>query len=432
VQLPTNYISYFDYTSQYAPEVHEKMANIYGNQSISGMLYMLGSEKAFASDQVIWTEEGRLHTIYTDVARSSNVFTKANHVFRVGETIHISDASYKRRAVITAADTNTFTAQPYKSAGFTALGTTGLTVFVDGSEFKKGTAGMAGSLETDLTILSNKPIILKDFYEVSGSDATQISWVQTANGGWLWYLQSEYDMRRRWEDRLELALLNGEKAETGSDAETAGLLGTEGLFEAITKRGNVFSGVAGAITDWDNILKRFDAQGKISDYILYADRDQSLAIDNMLGALNAGYSGGISYGVFNNSESMAANLGFKGFTRGSYSFFKSDYKLLNDPTLLGAVAAAAGKVRGLLIPVGTTEVYEGSYNGQGNGQKITTPFLEMQYRQAGIENRKFKSWVLGTVGSVKTNSSDSMEVHMLSERLLKVVGANNFMVFTGA
>ena len=206
VQLPTNYISYFDYTAQYAPDVHDKMASIYGNQSVSGMLYMLGAESSFASDQHIWTEEGRLHTIYKDVARSSNVFTKSGHVFRVGETIHVSDATHKGRAIITAADATTFTASPYKAAGWTGFATTNLTVFVDGSEFKKGTAGMAGALETDLTILSNKPIILKDFYEVSGSDATQIAWVQTANGGYLWYLQSEYDVRRRWEDRLELAL----------------------------------------------------------------------------------------------------------------------------------------------------------------------------------------------------------------------------------
>lgn len=432
VQLPTNYISYFDYTAQYAPDVHDKMASIYGNQSVSGMLYMLGAESSFASDQHIWTEEGRLHTIYTDVARSGNVFTKANHVFRVGETIHVSDATHKGRAIITAADANTFTASPYKAAGWTGFATTGLTVFVDGSEFKKGTAGMAGSLEKDLTILSNKPIILKDFYEVSGSDATQISWVQTANGGYLWYLASEYDVRRRWEDRLELALLNGQKAEAGSDAETAGALGTEGLFEAIETRGNVFSGVAGAITDFDAIIKRFDAQGKIADYMFYVDRDQSLAIDNMLGVLNAGYSGGISYGVFNNNKDMAVNLGFKSFTRGSYNFHKSDWKILNDPTLLGAVPAAAGKIRGVMIPIGTTEVYEGSYNGASGGQKITTPFLELKYRMAGNENRKYKTWTLGTVGNVKTNDNDSLEVHHLSERFLKTVGASNFMVFKGA
>ena len=84
VPLKTNYISVFDYSSQFDAETHEKIAKIYGSQSVSGMLYMLGAESAMASDKYIWTEEGRLHTVYKDVARSSNVFTKANHVFREG------------------------------------------------------------------------------------------------------------------------------------------------------------------------------------------------------------------------------------------------------------------------------------------------------------------------------------------------------------
>jgi len=429
--LKSNYISLFDYTSQYSPETHDSIAQIYGKQSVSGMLYMLGAESGFASDKYIWTEEGRLHTVYNDVTRSSSVFTKANHVFRANETVHISDGSIKRRGIITSKDTDTFTVAPYKSAGFTALGTTGLTVFVDGSEFRKGKTGMVGSLETDFTILDNKPIILKDKYEVSGSDATQIGWVKTEEGGWLWYLQSERDTRRRWEDRLELSLILGEKAETGSAAEVAGYLGTEGLFESVRKRGNTFQGIASSIAEWDTIIKRFDAQGKIADYMQYVDRDQSLAIDNLLGTLNAGHSAGISYGIFNNSENMAVNLGFKGFSRGTYNFFKTDWKLLNDPTLLGAVAAAAGKVRGILIPVGTKEVYEGEFNGSGSGDKITVPFLQSKYRVAGAENRKYKTWVTGTVGGVYTNDEDSMNVHHLSERMLCTTGANNFMLFEG-
>lgn len=431
VQLPTNYISLFDYTSQYAPEHHDQLAQIYGKQSVSGMLYMLGAESGMASDQYIWTEEGRLHTVYKDVTRAGNVFTKPNHVFRVNETVHISDGATRRQGVITAVDNDTFEVAPYKNSGFAALGVDGLTVFVYGSEFRKGTKGMQGSLETDFTILNNKPIILKDKYEVTGSDATQIGWVKTEAGGYLWYLQSEKDTRRRWEDRLELAMLLGEKAEAGSGAEAAGLGGTEGLFEAIRTRGNTFQGLADTIDDWDTILKRFDAQGKIQDYMFYVDRDQSLAIDNMLGQLNAGHADGISYGIFNNSKDMAVNLGFKGFTRGTYNFFKTDWKLLNDPTLLGAVEASAGKVRGALIPVGTKEVYEGSYNGQGMGDKITVPFLECKYRVAGQENRKYKTWVTGSVGGVYTDDEDVMKVNHLSERMLNTVGANNFMLFEG-
>jgi hypothetical protein len=430
VATKTNYISLFDYSNQYDVETHEKIANIYGSQSVSGMLYMLGAESAMASDKYIWTEEGRLHTVYRTVTRAGNVFTQNGHVFRVGETVHLSNGAVKRRGVITAVDANTFTVAAYKNAGFAALGTTDIVAFIDGSEFAKGTKGMKGSLSTDFTILDNKPIIEKDNFEVNGSDTAQISWVQTDEGGYLWFLQDQIDTRRRWEDRMELSLVNGETADAGSDAEANGTTGTEGLFEAIRDRGNTFQGIADDLTDWDDILKRFDAQGKIQDYMFYVDRDQSLAIDNMLGELNAGYDGGISYGIFDNKKDMSVNLGFAGFRRGTYNFFKTDWKVLNDPTLLGAVDPQA-KVRGVLIPVGTKEVYEGEYNGSGAGSKITTPFLQCMYRASSVENRKYKNWLTGSVFGVATDDEDVMREHHLSERMLNTVGANNFMIFEG-
>ena len=333
--------------------------------------------------------------------------------------------------LITAVTADTFTAVPYKAAGH-AFGTTALKIFVDGSEFRKGVTGMEGSLDKDLTILDNKPIILKDRFEVSGSDATNLGWVKTSSGGYLWYLESELDTRARWEDRLELALILGQKAESGSAAETAGYLGTEGMFEAIETRGNVYDGTIATIAEWDTVLKRFDAQGKVADYTFYVNRSQSLQVDNDLGALNAGYSGGVSYGMFNNSEQMSVNLGFTGFRRGSYSFHKTDWKLLNDPTLLGSVIAAAGSINGVLIPVGQKEVYDGAYNGMNHVEKNKVPYLHCKYKQAGMESRKYKTWVTGSVGGVFTDDKDTMSIHHLSERLINVVGANNFMEAQGA
>lgn len=426
MQLPSNYISYYDFSSQFLPDTHDEMASRYGSQSITGMLYMLGAEMPSQSDKFIWSEEGRLHTVYNDVARTGDVFTKANHVFRENETVHISDGATKLRGIITAVTKDTFTVASYKLAGFTGVATTALTVFVDGSEYRKGTDGTKGSLETDFTVLENSPIILKDKFEVSGSDATNIGWIKTSKG-YYWYLKSEEDTRRRWEDRLELAMILGNKAEAGSAAEAAGYKGTEGFFESIEKRGNTFAGLATTIPEWDTILKQFDKEGKIADYMFYVDRDQSIAIDNMLGELNNGHAAGVSYGVFNNKE-QAIDLGFSSFKRGTYNFHKTDWKLLNDPTLLGAVAAGAGKTRGVLLPVGTKEVYDGYGK---DGAKIKVPFLHVKYKQSPTESRKYKTWLTGTVGGVYTNDSDKMEVHHLSERGLCTVGANNFMLFQG-
>ena len=428
VQLPTNYISLFDFSNQYLPDTHDRLFSKFGNQSILGMLSRIGAEMPSQSEQFIWTEEGRLFTTYTDVTRSGTTFTKAGHVFRAGETVQISDTDETVKAYIQSVTANTFVALPYKASGFATLATTALRVWVDGSEFMKGTEGMTGTLETDFTVYRNNPIILKDNFEVSGSDATNIGWIQTGQG-YFWYLKSEADTRMRWENRLELAMLLGEKAEAGSDAANAGLKGTEGMFEAIRSRGHQYVGVVDSIEDVDALVDVFDAEGKIQDYVMYCDRAQSRAIDNLLGTLNAGYDGGVSYGIFQNGEKQAIDLGFRGFKRGSYNFMKSDYKLLNDPTLLGGVPAAAGKVRFILAPVGSTEVYQGE--GMG-GSRESVPFLHIKYKEANGESRRFKSWVTGSVGPVKTNTKDSMVLSMLSERGMCLAGANNFVIGEGS
>jgi hypothetical protein len=96
------------------------------------------------------------------------------------------------------------------------------TAFVYGSEFKKGTNGMAGSLEAEDSIFDNSPIIIKDNYEVSGSDMAQIGWVEvtTENGatGYLWYIKSEHETRLRFEDYLEMSMIEGVPAESASGA----------------------------------------------------------------------------------------------------------------------------------------------------------------------------------------------------------------------
>ncbi|QQV89721.1 structural protein /major capsid protein [Cellulophaga phage Calle_1] len=424
----TNYIDVFDYTNQFAPDAYEELVSIYGDQSLTGMIFNLGSEEAISSDQYIWTEKGRLHTSYESVARTGNVFTQAGHVFRIGEVVACSGNGSFQLGRISAITPNTFTALPYKAAGW-SVGATGIKAFISHTEFLKGSGPMDGSLETDFTVLNNKTIIARDNYLANGSEVTQDSWIETDNGGFVWYLQSELDGRRRFEDRIEMGLLQGESAEAGSEAGAAGYDGSEGLFQSVRTRGNMFEGLATTIADFDTILKRFDAQGKIREYMFYVDRDQSLAIDDLLGELNAGYSGGISYGMFDNDEQMAINLGFRGFKRGSYNFYKSDWKILNDPTLLGAVDPANGKVRGLLVPHGDTEVYDGS---SPQADRITKPYLSIKYRVKGSENRRHKTWITGSVGTnAPTDGNDHMRVHHLADRGVSTIGANNYMIFEG-
>ena len=227
------------------------------------------------------------------------------------------------------------------------------------------------------------------------------------------------------------AMIEAEKKAGSSAISAAGISGSEGLFAAISSRGLVYNnadfddGVSGGVhvglAEFDSILQELDKQGSIEENMMFLDRATSLSIDNMLAAQNSYGSGGTSYGVFNNSEEMALNLGFSGFRRGSYDFYKTDWKYLNDSTTRGLVA----DIEGVIVPAGTSTVYD-----QVLGTNIRRPFLHVRYRASQTDDRRMKSWLTGSVGGAATSTLDAMEVNFLSERCLCVQARNNFVLFT--
>jgi hypothetical protein len=441
--LSTNYIDFTsadansaNWAQQYIPEVYEAEVERYGNRTIGGFLKMVGAEIPMSSDQVVWSEQNRLHVSYEGLTLSAAGALgglPATNVLAAGQTILVikSDGSVSAKAYISATpSTTTATIHGYSKSDSeiaALVGGTGVKVFVYGSEYKKGTDTTAVSIEPSFTQFSNKPIIIKDKYEVSGSDASQIGWVEVTteggDSGYLWYLKGEGETRLRFEDYLEMAVIEGEKKSGNGDVPT-GIEGTEGLFAAVSGRGQVDNAYAGNLTDFDNILKGLDKEGAIEENMLFLNRTTALAFDDMLAGLDGGNTGaGSAYGVFNNSEQMALNLGFSGFRRGSYDFYKTDWKYLNDASTRGIAADAS--INGILIPAGTSTVYD-----QSLGKNIRRPFLHVRYRASEADDRKMKSWLTGSVGGAATSSLDAMEVHFLSERCLCVQGANNFVLFT--
>ena len=47
------------------PEIYEAEVERYGNRTLGGFLKMVGAEMPMTSDQVIWSEQNRLHISYT-------------------------------------------------------------------------------------------------------------------------------------------------------------------------------------------------------------------------------------------------------------------------------------------------------------------------------------------------------------------------------
>ena len=348
--LSSNYVDFTSsategWAQQYLPDLMEKEAEIYGKRTIAGFLAQVGAEEASAADRVLWSEQGRLHLAYKGTIAGSpagdasdgiititkdidgNTISSGEHGIRKGDIVIVSQATATIRGYVDATDATTITVHPYSHADCDAAGLSddstadAVRILVVGSEFAKGTAARSSANSPKFKSHMNKHIILKDFYEVSGSDASAIGWVEVSGeegqNGYLWYLKAEGDTRARFADYLEMSMLEGELTldasvidlQTGTDTGADGS-GTEGLFKAITNRGHQTTGVTGVnaatdLAEFDAILAVFDQNGAIEENMMFVDRATSLAMDDMLASMNSYGAGGTSYGVFNNSEDMA-------------------------------------------------------------------------------------------------------------------------------
>ena len=479
--LATNYLDLAGTTGegwaqQYVPDLMEQEAEVFGPRTISGFLSKVGAEESMTADQVVWSEQSRLHLSYkghianatqqtgnsneeggtfeidTDIDGNAVGTSAIDHGVRVNDMVLIADASATARGLVTAVSNDQIsialydagnTTSTFANAGLAAGSGDSATLLVYGSEFKKGDnyngSESRQANEPQFKSFSNKPIIMKDYYEVSGSDASRIGWVEIASeggaSGYLWYLKAESDTRARFTDYIEMSMLESIKtvaanskvdAFLGTDGTT--LTGTEGLFAAIEDRGNISTGITGTppldLAEFDAILAEFDSQGAIEENMMFLNRATSLAVDDMLASMNSYGADGTSYGVFDNSADMAINLGFSGFRRGSYDFYKSDFRYLNDKSTRGGINSrdTVNAIRGVFIPAGVSTVYD-----QMLGSNIKRPFLHVRFRASQTDDRRMKSWVTGSVGAA-TSALDAMQLHMLTERCLVVQGANNFML----
>ena len=455
------------FAQQYLPEIYEQEVERYGNRTLSGFLRMVGAEMPMTSDQVIWSEQNRLHMSYSGVAIANlggatlsaiTIAAPAVNTISINDTIVVLNPvtgaeakgivtnSGAYGAVASGIAANAITFQPFDNVRFpAAAAAVGCKIFVYGSDYQKGQSTQAApvggvipaqnvsrvSIDPQFTQFSNSPIILRSQYVVSGSDMAQIGWVEVATedgtSGYLWYLKAESETRLRFEDYLEMSMVEAEFNQVGNQAAQNVSPGSEGLFAAIQSRGNVQTGftAAAGLDDFDAILKNLDTQGAIEENMLFLQRQTSLDFDDMLASISGGFAGGTAFGLFENSEEMALNLGFSGFRRGSYDFYKTDWKYLNDASTRGGIDGI-NSIEGVLVPAGTSTVYD-----QVLGTNIRRPFLHVRYRASQADDRRMKSWLTGSAGGAVTSTLDAMEVNFLSERCLVTQAANNFVLFRG-
>ena len=427
--------------------VMPNLVETYGDQGITGFLKLTGAINAGGqSDQIDWWEMGRRHKTLAYTSGNTTIGASGVNV-----TITDSAVTSAVQAQDVLMDVATGARFIVKSGGFaTGSATDVVLIKLDGTAAVENTdidASAGGTLikignmyaqgtnqptafdEPGVRRYSNPFMIVKDRYEVNGSQATNIGWVNIGGGEYRWFMKGEQEARARFEDRRELMMLFGEKNDgSGAQALDDNLAGSEGYFSAIQDRGiqvsNANANPLDSFSEFDDIIMELDKQGAPSEYAMYVNRKQDLAIDDMLAtglatSVTAGLPG--QFGAFNNDADMAVKLGFKSFTRGGYTFHKHDWKLLNDPTLLGA----SNFIQGAMIPM--TQVADAR-----SGMKA--PALAMYYKEANGYSREMEHWVTGSILGHTNNGdvgSDNAVFHYRSEIALCVRGANQHVMIKG-
>ena len=424
------------------------LVETFGNQGITGFLELTGAVKSGGtSDQVDWYEVGRRHKTLNYVGGETTISGAGGDITTITTTDFVNntqlndvlmDVATGVRFIVQANDGSNCVI--VKLDGTHTVTGTDLDASAGGDMIKLGNMYAQGSdqpssyHETDVHKRSNPFMIVKGRHEVNGSQATNIGWVNLGGGEYRWFMYAEQEARKRFEDQREMMLLFGEQR-TGSDATAltsdsgGALAGSDGYFTQVENFGiNVSGANANPIDSFaeiDDIILELDKVGAPAEYAMYLNRKQDLAIDDMLASgiatsVTAGLPG--QFGAFQNNADMAVKLGFKSFTRGGYTFHKHDWKLLNDPTLLGA----STKFQGAMVPLANV-----ADPRTGN----VAPSLAMYYKEANGYSRELEHWVTGGGVLGHNNNGDSgtdqAVFHYRSECNLIVRAANQHVVIKG-
>jgi len=450
-----NYVNAITATSGelHKRDVSEKLIKRYGDQGIMGLMELMGSkapttqttfehyEETFRHNDIVMTFDttaAAAGTASEAVSIPAGQLHDSKSVLRVGDILLFEDGTLAYVQARTDADD--FTIWPMTSSGWATAKATGTeyTASIVGNAFPEGSAQPEG-LTPRIHEYSNKVQILKESFEVTGTEATNVVYVKVDNekmgSGYLWYLKGEADTYKRFMDYAEIMMIIGEDASNGSlsvvgntvalDNGTSYTLdtlrGTTGLIPWMSANGQSMDLGSASITmaDFDAIVKSLDKYRGAKEYALYAGINLSLDVDDLLASQGAYAAGGANYGTFQNNKNMALNLGFNSFTRGGYTFHKKTYDLFNHPKLLGT-ANSNYPGYGLCIPMDMQKDAK-------SGEKI--PSLRMRYKAANGYSRDMEHWLTGSaVLKNKTNTEDVLKSHYRCERGFEGFAANRYML----
>ena len=436
------YASLGDLATILAPDVRKDMVKTFGNQGISGLLELMGATKAVGTnDEVTYYEETRLHPIQA-VTVATQIASGKTQTLAAGDAEASTDSGAEALKVregdlvihpvdnivciVTSAtpSTGAFTIANFADAALSAIPAAANEIPIVGNMHGQGTDQPGRFIESNVVKRTNPFTIVKESYQVSGSNATNIGYIDVGGGDYRWYIKGEMDARQRFLDARELTMLLGKKMVNASGP--SGISGTEGYFDAVGARGITTAAAddLDTLTEVDALIALLDKQGAGPEYAAMLNSALFATFNNLpsgAGSTGNSVTSGVAanFGAFQNNQEAAINLGFQSFARGGYTFHLKKMGLLNNPNLLNN-GPGQGIVKGCMIPLSTV-----ADPTTGN----VAPALEMNYKAANGYNREMEHWVTGGgVLGFTNDTSDVAKFHYRSECCLITRAANQHVL----
>jgi len=475
-----SYVSSVDFLSEiHKPDIGETLVKRYGDQSLTGFIEMMGGKKPVANKEFIHYEEDWIHQTFatsssavegagagvvtggyileietaddagTTQDERDYTFLRPNAVieFENGQVALVVAVSvnggawelaegYTTAESVSAANQTLFICLTYDGLN-TGTGTAitdvvSSTVIITGTEFGEGTDQPKG-LTPNVIKYENTVMIIKEAYEVTGSEATNAIWFKvedsaTGKSGWLWYLKGEGDTFQRFNDYAEMQMLVGEQVASAATGLTAlGVVGTEGLL-TFAEGGNdiTYSGAYG-VDDFRDLVTAIDKNKGSKENTLWSGFEFSADVDDSFfnyfgGASTTTGSGGASFGTFEGGAEKAVQMGFKTFAYAGYTFHKTTYKGFNHTQMLGYATVAGGdsKYRSMALVVPSDSQIDPV-------TRASVPSLQIRYKEADGYSREMEHWLEGgAVLQNKTSGIDKLKCNYRTHRGFEGFAPNRF------
>lgn len=473
-----NYVSTVDFLDEiHKPDVGEMFVKRYGDQSLTGFIDMVGGKRPVSQKTYSHFEEDWVHQTFlpkSTVLNTDNTITggyimevtstedsgttqseldyhfiRPNNIveFETGlvalvAAVTINGAAWEvidgysvAGGVSATADKTYIEVLTYdgtsSSAGFDAI--KAKNAIITGFEFAEGTDQPSG-LTPNVIRYENTVMIIKEAYEVTGSEATNATWFKvedaaTGKSGWLWYLKGEGDTFQRFNDYAEMQMMVGEQVASGATTLSGlGIRGTEGLLDFAEGGNDINYTTSMGVADFRTMVIALDKNRGAKENTMWCGLTVSLDIDDAFFTYFGGSTnnGGASFGTFDGGEEKAVQMGFKTFAYGGYTFHKKTYDAFNYTKMLGFATAAGGdsiyRTMALVVPAD---------NQIDPVSRESVPSLSVRYKEADGYSRELEHWLTGgAVLKNKTNGEDKLKCNYRTERGFEGFAPNRYALIT--